>query len=717
MATVDIHRSAYNQPTFDTKYGKTETGKSTKKQIIQCFKNNCVPSKDCLLDKLLALFPFIMIMKNYEWKKWIAKDVVSGLCVGAVHIPQSMGFSLLTSLPPVYGLYSTFFPVIIYFFLGTSRHISMGTMAVISIMIGVIVDRESEAYVSSLQVFNNATSENGTGLLDEEEMVKLKVNVAVSVSCLIGLFQLGLSLLRLSVFATFMSSTFVGGFMTGAACHIITSQVPFGLGYGIPRQAGVFRVPMSWYLILKSIAKTNPGDIITFIICVSFLLFCKFINDKFQKKMFVPIPSDLLVLVIGTAVSYLANFHVRFGMRILKTIPTGMPAPKAPTFPSWQNYIVECFIIALVSYSISVSLAKAFSSKYKYRLDQNQELFALGVMHTVSSFFSCFAGAQAPPRTFIHENCGGKTQLGSLFSAGLILLVCLVIAPWFEPLPNCVLSAVIITALLPLFLQFKTMPHIWRVNKYDCVIWLVTFLSVVLLNVDYGLFIGLGVSLLSLVVHTHLAKGKPLTRVGESELYKSSDIYPHIKSLPLFSENVFIFKFDSPLYFANIESFKDQLFQATINPLTATKKKALKGCDVSNGLDVSDGSDTSSEPGSNDDSPNNNLKKNSNHYGEQDNQEKYENIKQSHMVNFVVGRSVILDCSMVCYIDLTALNTLKTLRAMYKDIGVHLLLVNCSGPLLRQMKQHDMDFGDAVYPSIQDAVAMLTSNDEVTTLL
>lgn len=157
---------------------------------------------------------------------------------------------------------------------------------------------------------------------------------------------------------------------------------------------GVGTVPLQFIELCKNIHKTNPADIITAAITMAILIFIKlYINVRFAKKLPVPLPADLIVLVLGTLIAYLADLNKRFDLKILKDVQGGLPAPKVPKLITQVgvDFIVDGFVISIIAFVVCVSMAKIYARKYKYAIDSNQELIAYGSMNFIASFFSCFA--------------------------------------------------------------------------------------------------------------------------------------------------------------------------------------------------------------------------------------------------------------------------------------------------------------------------------------
>ncbi|VDP98229.1 unnamed protein product [Trichobilharzia regenti] len=186
-------------------------------------------------------FPFLRTLYTYKVKSCLFSDIIAGFTVGIMHVPQGMAYALVATLPPVYGLYTSFFPALVYFFLGTSRHISIGTMAVVSLLTGDFLDRVIlEANFNEKQLGVNSTNIT-TQIMDKE---KLRIDYATALAFTVGVIQFIMGLLRLGGLIRYFSVPMTSGFTVGVAVHVFTSQVKNVLGLKLPRFAGVFTIPL-----------------------------------------------------------------------------------------------------------------------------------------------------------------------------------------------------------------------------------------------------------------------------------------------------------------------------------------------------------------------------------------------------------------------------------------------------------------------------------------
>ncbi|NXF85114.1 S26A3 protein, partial [Eubucco bourcierii] len=512
----------------------------------------------------LRLFPVTSWLPAYHFREWILSDIVSGINTGLVAVLQGLAFALLVNVPPGYGLYAAFFPALVYFIFGTSRHISPGPFPVLSLMVGGVVVR---------LVPDNMT-ENGipmnTSAIDE-----MRVTVAASVTFLSGVFQLLLGVLQFGFIVIYLSQSLISGFTTAAAVHVLVSQLKFMLQLPVPG----FNIPLGIIYTLESIfsqiSQTNVADLVTSLIVLLIVFVVKEINDRYKEKLPTPIPIELLVTVLAALISYFINFEEKFNVAVVGKLEEGFQAPAAPDVHILQKCIGDGFSIAIVGFAVAFSVAKVYAIKHDYTIDGNQELIAFGLGNIVGGSFKGFASSTALSRSGVQESTGGKTQIAGIISASIVLIVILAIGFLLAPLQKSVLASLALGNLKGMLMQFKEVGILWRKDKYDCVIWVVTFLAAVLLGLDIGLATAVAFQLLTVVIRSQVPSCTVLANVGRSNIYRNKKDYTDIYE----PEGVKIFKCSSPIFFANIEFFKEKLITAVgFNPLRVLRKrnKALR---------------------------------------------------------------------------------------------------------------------------------------------
>lgn len=537
----------------------------------------CVCSCSCFKDFLLQVFPFLRLLRGYGLKSDLPADVVAGLTVGIMHIPQGMAYGQLSTLPPVYGLYVSFFPVILYFFLGTSKHVSVGTFAVVSLMVGSVVDKGMTASGISLRTWNETGVEEGGNITytirdNSAEVLEAKLGFAMAVTFAVGCVQLLLGLLRLGFMTVYLSDPLISGFTTGAACHVFTSQIKHIFGVEIGRYYGPFKLIYSYRDFFVNLPTANAVTLIASLVCIVVLVVVKeYINNnpKIKPKLKMPVPVELVVVVLGTVISYCVDLQGEFNVKIVGDVPVGIPPPKAQQFHNLKDVVSDSIALGIVAFAISVSMAKILAKKHDYDIDSNQELLAYGVVNIVSSFFSSFCAAASLSRSLVQDNVGGRTQVAGLVSSTLLLVVLLVLGTYFKTLPNCILAAIIVVALKGMFKQFAELKRLWNISIIDFSVWLVSFLATVLLDVDLGLMVGIIFALLTVIIRQQRPRACLLGQVPGTDLYKDMSVIKAAEPL----EHIKIFRFESALFFANSEYFKTSLYKLTADPATLQKLK------------------------------------------------------------------------------------------------------------------------------------------------
>lgn len=247
-------------------------------------------------------------------------------------------------------------------------------------------------------------------------------------------------------------------------------------------------------------------------------------------------------------------------------------APRVPDATLFSQVIGDAFAVAIVGYAINISLGKTFALKHGYKVDSNQELVALGLSNTIGSFFQCYSVTSSLSRSLVQESTGGKTQVAGVISSIIVLVTVLKIGSLFEDLPKAVLSTIVFVNLKGMFKQFMDVPLLWKTNKVDLLVWLVTFISTILLNLDLGLAVSIGFSMLTFIFRTQLPRYSILGHVPGTDLYLDVDTYKEAKEIP----GIKIFRSSTTIYYTNAEMYLEALQKKSgieIGKLLTEKKK------------------------------------------------------------------------------------------------------------------------------------------------
>uniref|UniRef100_A0A3P8XF31 STAS domain-containing protein n=1 Tax=Esox lucius TaxID=8010 RepID=A0A3P8XF31_ESOLU len=552
-----VTRPLYSEDAFADEHAKVRRQrKTTRHHVKDYFTWNSKRVKNAAL----SLLPIVGWMRIYRLKEWLLSDIVSGVSTGLVAVLQGLAYALLASLPAWYGLFTAFFPVIVYLFLGTSRHISVGAFPVLSLMVSAVVTRmvPDEGSLFNITGFQ--------GLSIEEQ----RVMVAASVTFLMGLMQLAMGLLQIGFIVMYLSDTLVSGFTTAAAVHILVSQLKFVLGLEVRGLSGPLSIIYTLQKIFVQIEKTNMCDLATSLVIMVVVFLVKELNDRYKAKLPVPIPVEVIMTVIACGISYAFDFKEKFKVDVVGHIPMGYESPVAPNMEIIGHTAVEAFPMAIVGFAVAFSVAKVYAVKHDYTIDGNQELIAFGASNIFGAAFKSFAASTALSRSAVQESTGGKTQIAGLISALIVMVVTLAIGFLLEPLPKSVLGAVVIVNLKGMLMQVCDVPYLWRRDRPDCVVWLVTCLASILLGLDLGLAVGLGAELITVVFRTQFPRCSVLANITGTDIYKDRKDYVSIYE----PEGVKIFRIPSPIFFANIDFFRGKLVEAVgFNPLRVLRKR------------------------------------------------------------------------------------------------------------------------------------------------
>ncbi|XP_072003237.1 chloride anion exchanger-like isoform X2 [Engystomops pustulosus] len=670
-----VARPIFSEDAFSSENELVERHHTT---MLDHLKRTCGCSAQKAKKIAFTFFPIVSWLPQYPIKEWLLSDIISGLTTGLVSVLQGLAYALLTNVPPGYGLYAAFFPVIVYFFFGTSRHISAGPFPVTCLMIGsVVTNLVSGASTSA----GNATAANST---DETLLNDQKVMVAASLTFLIGIVQLILGFLQFGFIVIYLSEPLINGFTTAAAIEVVISQLKYVFGIKIP----AFNGPLANFRVLHAIlsqlrTKTDIAALIISIVVMVLVYVVKEINDYFKAKLPVPIPIEIVLTIIGTGVSYAFDFKHRFGVDIVGTIQRGFQRPIAPSKAVFQASIANSISTGIVGFAVAFSVAQVYAVKHNYTIDGNQELIAFGLCNVVCGAFKGFVASTSLARSSVQESSGGKTQIAGILSGVIVLIVTLALGYLLEPLPKAVLAAIIIINLKGMLMKFDEIPVLFKRDKYDLVVWVVTFWSSVILGLDLGLAVGVGIELITVVLRVQFPKYAVLANIGRTDIYKDRKDYSD-KYEP---KGVLIFRCPSAVFFANIDTFKEKLI--TAKGLVAT----------SNDYEVSDDEELNNNRVEELDEPPEELPIVVNWS---------EDLPLNIQVPKIELHSLILDFSTVSFIDMSGMKVLKAILKEFNKVEVDTYIASAECSVLDKLKRSeffDKDIKTSIfYLTVHDAV-------------
>ncbi|MCO6358072.1 SulP family inorganic anion transporter [Roseivirga pacifica] len=475
--------------------------------------------------------PILSWLPNYK-KADLSGDVFAGITVGIMLIPQGMAYALIAGLPPVYGLYASVVPQIIYAIFGTSRQLSVAPVAMDSLLVAtgvsVMATEGSEAYVT----------------------------YAIMLAFFMGVAQFLLGAIRMGFITNLLAKPVISGFTSAAALIIGLNQLKYLLGVNLEKSNQVHRI------IIDAFGKVGDTHIVTLLLGVAGIVLIKGI-----KKVNPKIPGALVAVVAGILVVLVFGLH-NTGVSIVREVPEGLPAMMLPdlSMETIEKLLPLSLTIAVVAFMEAFSVAKAIEAKRRdYKVNPNQELIALGAANIVGSLFQSYPVTGGFSRSAVNNQAGANTPLASIISAVLVALTLLFLTPLFYHLPHAILAAIIMVAVSGL-VDLTYAKTLWKTNKIEFALLLATFLITLQFSMVPGIVSGIILSILILLfkaANPHMAILGRVQGVGEFRNVK------RFKDLELWEE-VFVIRVDAPFAFVNIQTIKDRILNEALS------KKGLK---------------------------------------------------------------------------------------------------------------------------------------------
>uniref|UniRef100_A0A671XQ44 Solute carrier family 26 member 6, like 1 n=1 Tax=Sparus aurata TaxID=8175 RepID=A0A671XQ44_SPAAU len=694
----------------------------THPSLTECLKDSFRCTVPRLKHSVMSSLPVLYWLPKYSVWDYGMPDLISGISVGIMHLPQGMAYALLASLPPVFGLYTSLYPAFIYIFFGTSRHISIGTFTVLSIMVGSVTER--------LAPDMDFLKTNGTNITTEVDITardSYRVQVAAATTVLGGLIQVVLGLVKFGFVGTYLSEPLVRAYTTAAAAHAVVAQLKYIFGVSPTRFSG----PLSLVYTLKDVCyllpHTHLPTLVVSAVSMAFLIAAKELNSFLRPKLPVPIPVELITIVAGTLISSYSNLNSNYTISVVGEIPSGLSSPSVPDVSLFGEVIGDAFALAIVGYAISISLGKTFALKHGYKVDSNQELVALGLSNTVGGFFQCYSVCPSMSRSLIQETTGGKTQMAGVASALVVLVTILKLGPLFQELPKAILAAIVFVNLKGMFKQYSDVVTLWKRSKIDLVVWLVTWVSTLLFNLDLGLAASIIFALLTVIFRTQMPTYSVLGNVPGTELYVDMETHKEAREIP----GVTIFRSSATVYFANAELYLEALKEKSgldISKMIIYKrrqeakqrrrerraerraKRAAKRQSGAPVLSVEEDAghwadtftprtpdgpygDTTTLGSSSDDTLSRDL----------------ERVSLGSLGKWTWDiHSIIIDLSTANFIDTVAIKTVKNIFQDFSEIDVDIYLAGCQASVVEQLERGDF-FSESItkrslFASVHDAV-------------
>ena len=460
-------------------------------------------------------------------------DVLAGITVGIILIPQGIAYALIAGLPPIYGLYCALVPQVMYAIFGSSRQVAIGPVAMDSLIV--------------------ATGVSTLALAGSDSYI----SIAILLALMVGAIQFIMGVFRLGFIVNFLSKPVITGFSSAIAIIIGCNQFRNLLGVDFTQSDQIQYIIED---VLLQITNYNFHTTIIGLFSVAIIIIFRKINIK--------IPNALIVVVLGILI--MKYFGKSFNdVSIIKEIPSGLPAFGIPDFDLDQirELLPIAFTLVMVGYLETISIGKSLEAKQDdYLVRPNQELIALGLSNMVGSLFKAYPSTSSFSRSAINEESGAKTGMASLISVLMVILTLLFLTPLFYYLPKAVLAAIIIVAVFGL-VNFKEAIFLWKANHLDFWLLLATFIATLLLGIEFGIIVGVGLSLIVLIFRTSRPYVAELGKVPNSNFYRNKNRFEEV----IIESDILIFRFDAQIFYAN-----SSYFRAKLAKMVHKKGSALK---------------------------------------------------------------------------------------------------------------------------------------------
>ncbi len=486
------------------------------------------------------------IFKQYlpilEWgpsysKKFFFNDLVVAVIVTVMLIPQSLAYAMLAGLPPEVGLYASIAPLIVYAIFGTSRALAVGPVAVGSLM--------TASAIAPL-------TEQGT----PEYLTAALVLALIS-----GLMLIILGLLKLGFLTNFISHPVIAGFITASGIQIAAGQLAPLLGVKVHGHT-FWEIANS---LVAEMSDINPHTAILGIACLVFLFWVRsYLSPLLQKLGVSKRISDLLAkigpviaIVLTTLAAWIFQLEQK-GVHIVGTVPEGLPSLVFPSFEMsfWGKLIVPAFLISIIGYVESISVAHTLAAKKRQRIDPNQELIALGASNVGAALSGGFPVTGGFSRSVVNYDAGAETPAAGAFTAIGIALATLFLTPWLYYLPNATLAATIIVAVLSL-VDLKAIRETYQFSKADAAAMVATILVTLAAGIEFGLITGIALSIVVLLYQVSKPHVAQLGQLRGTEFFKNIERHDVVTN-----EEIVSLRVDASLIFPNARFLEERINQA-----------------------------------------------------------------------------------------------------------------------------------------------------------
>nr|CBK55654.1 sulphate transporter [Astragalus racemosus] len=496
------------------------------------FKNQ--PSFTKFILALQFFFPIFHWAPQYNLSL-LRRDVISGLTIASLAIPQGISYAKLANLPPIVGLYSSFVPPLIYSVLGSSRHLGVGPVSIASLVMGSMLS-ETVSYSHDPILY---------------------LQLAFTATFVAGLFQASLGILRLGFVIDFLSKATLVGFMAGAAIIVSLQQLKglLGIVHFTPKMQ-IIPVLISVY---KQKDEWSWQTIIMGIGFLLFLLTTRHISLRKPKLFWVSAAAPLTSVILSTLLVFLLR-HKAHKISVIGYLPKGLNPPSVNLLyfngPYLALAIKTGIATGILSLTEGIAVGRTFASLKNYQVDGNKEMMAIGLMNIAGSCSSCYVTTGSFSRSAVNYNAGAQTAVSNIIMATAVLVTLLFLMPLFYYTPNVVLAAIIIAAVIGL-IDYQAAYKLWKVDKLDFLACICSFFGVLFISVPLGLSIAVAISVFKILLHVSRPNTLVLGNIPGTQIFHNINQYKEALRVP----SILILAIESPIYFANSTYLQERILR------------------------------------------------------------------------------------------------------------------------------------------------------------
>ncbi|VVA13755.1 PREDICTED: sulfate [Prunus dulcis] len=548
-------------------------------QLLHGIKSNVFPQGNDYSSKqktpasrvfsfLRGLFPILSWGRNYKASKF-KNDVMAGLTLASLSVPQSIGYANLAKLDPQYGLYTSIVPPLVYSLMGSSRELAIGPVAVVSMLLASLVQKIEDPVANPVAYRK----------------------LIFTVTFFAGIFQAAFGIFRLGFLVDFLSHAAIVGFMAGAAIVIGLQQLKGLLGINH------FTTNTDVVSVLESVFNSivhepwYPLNIVLGCAFLIFLLLTRFIGKRNKKLFWLPAIAPLISVLLSTLIVFLTKAD-KHGVKIVKHIKGGLNPSSAHQLQLGGPHVGQAakagLISAVIALAEAIAVGRSFASIKGYHLDGNKEMIAMGCMNIAGSLTSCYVSTGSFSRTAVNFSAGCETVVSNIVMALTVILSVELLTRLLYFTPIAILASIILSAL-PGLVDITGAYHIWKVDKLDFLACIGAFFGVLFASAEIGLLVAVSISFAKILVNSLRPGIEVLGRLPGTDIFCNINQYPMATKTP----SILIIGINSSLLcFANANSVRERVMRSVTKEENETEDQKEKGriqhviLDMSNVINV-----------------------------------------------------------------------------------------------------------------------------------